>query len=140
MIFAVSQANANTAGVIGVALAFIVAGTGVWRYAVRRGRKIEKAAIEQAALKQLVDANLLTVVGALADKVGQLSDGVRSVQTGLREVKQSVADMRKASKPNGKNTDEIGDQVALLRDDVAAVADKVDAHLRQIDGESNEQK
>lgn len=127
IMLAVSQANANTIGVLGVALAFVVAGCGVWRYAVRRGRRIEKAAIEQAALKQLVDANLLVVVSGLTNTLA-------SVQVEVRDVKQSVADLRKASKPNGKNTNEIGDQVALLRDDVAGIAGKLDSHLKQVDG------
>jgi methyl-accepting chemotaxis protein len=126
LMLAISQSSANTAEWAASLLAFIVAGAGLWRFAVKYGAKQAEQAATDAALKKLTDANLL-------GKVETLSSQMKTVSSEVREVKRSVADLRRASRPNGKDSNELGDQVALLRDDVHDVAEKLDAHLKQVD-------
>jgi hypothetical protein len=116
---AVSQGWANTAAVVGVVIAVVGFVGACWRYAIRYGRKQEKRALEDAALKQLVDANLL-------DRFDGLAETMDVLQAEIRKVTSAVASLRRASKPNGKDTNEIGDQVALARDELAAISKRLD--------------
>jgi preprotein translocase subunit YajC len=126
LVLAVSQSSANTAEWAASLLAFIVAGAGVWRFAIKQGRRQAEEAVEQAALKKIVDADLVNSVSGLSSQMAQVTATVR-------DVKRDVANLRRASRPNGKDSIEIGDQVALLRDDVHDIAGKLDAHAEKLD-------
>ena len=86
LVLAVSQSSANTAEWAASLLAFIVAGAGVWRFAIKQGRRQAEEAVEQAALKKIVDADLVNSVSGLHDIAGKLDAHAEKLDAHLKQV------------------------------------------------------
>ena len=145
LFLALSQGLTSGVATAAGSVAVIGVMAGLMRFSVKKliaygeSRQLERQedqerTLQEAALKKIIDANLLDVVETVQGAVVTLQAGQKRMERRQREMAKEVRDLRKATLPNGKNSKEIGDQVALLRDDVAAVDVKLGAHLESVDG------
>lgn len=105
---------------VGIIVGVVAIITGIWAAQRRIMRSIKKNAISDAALKSIIDANVLVRMSD-QDKI--------------------LSDIKRATRPNGLNTDEVGDIVKRVEIAIASLSLKIDANatiLNQHIGQSDE--